>query len=282
MLVVLAGKMAIHVAERERVQKHHTIAQVGPGAHIRTLVHISQSGTHPDLGYPRSSITWKWLTITRPGAGENGRKVTTSAVRHIQTCVGADKLTSASLWLMPMLRWFAFVTLLAVMLAACGDGSLTLTEYSDEVSSLIIETDSRLDAKAEAYFAGDPNVEDAREYLEVRVAGYSELLDGVDALEPPEQVTDLHTTLQEILGQLVVTEQARLSFAETVTGLDELDQVWEGPEAQAVRAAEQEAIVLCYAAQDRFDATEERERFDDAPWVPSEMKEVIRVALNCP
>jgi hypothetical protein len=71
-------------------------------------------------------------------------------------------------------------------------------------------------------------------------------------------------------------------FAKTVVSIEDLDQVWEGPEAQAVRAAEMQAIELCYAAQDQIDATEDREAFGDTPWIPSQLKEVVRVSFNCP
>ena len=120
------------------------------------------------------------------------------------------------------------------------------------------------------------------EYLNVRVAGYRDTLEGIEALDPPEEVVDLHETFLEIMGKILVAEEARAEVAETINSVDELNIVWEGPAGQAVNAAEREAIVLCYAAQSRFDETQDRAAFADAPWMPSELKEVVRVALNCP
>lgn len=120
------------------------------------------------------------------------------------------------------------------------------------------------------------------EYLNVRVAGYRETLEGIEAIDPAEEVVDLHETLRKIMGELLVAEEARLEFAETISSVDELNMVWEGPAGQRVRAAEEKAIVLCYAAQSRFDETQDRAAFADVPWMPSELKEVVRVSLDCP
>jgi hypothetical protein len=40
-------------------------------------------------------------------------------------------------------------------------------------------------------------------------------------------------------------------------------------------------IAFCQEGQAEFDATADREVFDDVPWIPSELQEVVRVALGC-
>ena len=167
-------------------------------------------------------------------------------------------------------------------LTGCGGDQLSLSEYSTEVAELVQEFDARLDAEAQEYFSGPPDVEAAQEYVRIRVAGYRDVVERTNAIDPPETVQELHATFREIMGKLLIAEEARAAFAETVTSTDELDLVWEGPEVRAIRAVEEEAIVLCYAAQSRFDATEQREALEDIPWMPSELKEVVRVALDCP
>lgn len=169
-----------------------------------------------------------------------------------------------------------------VVLTACGGGTMSLSEYSSEVAALVETLDSRLDAEAAEYFAGPPSADGLRAYLAVRVAGYRTAVDGIDAIDPPGQVEDLHRTLAEIISGLLAAEEARAAFADTVESVDGLAQVWEGPESAAVRRAEEEAIVLCRSAQAQFDATEQREAFADVPWMPAELKEVVNVALDCP
>ncbi len=174
------------------------------------------------------------------------------------------------------------VAVAALTLAACGGGTQTLSEYSEEVSNLILTLDFELDTKAAEYFEIAPDVEGAKEYFRARVDGYSGIVDDVADLRPPDEVVELHDTLQEILDRLLETEEVRTAFVETISDVADLDLAWEGPEAQAVLDAERQAIVLCYAAQERFDATAEREGLQNVPWMPQEMKEVVRVALNCP
>jgi hypothetical protein len=157
-----------------------------------------------------------------------------------------------------------------------------MSEYASETAVLVNRVDGRLDAHAEELFSGPPSLEGTRVYLEDRVAGYRELVEGINSLDPPEQVADLHVTFLEILGRLLVAEEERAAFAETVDSVAELDQVWEGPEAEAVREIAQEAMAICVAAQAQFDATADREVFADLPWIPPEMREVVVVAFGCP
>jgi len=181
-----------------------------------------------------------------------------------------------------MRRTAVFLTATAVVLAACGGSSLTLAEYSSQTAAVLGRVDSRLDAHAEDFFSSPASLEGTLAYLEDRVGGYHELVDGINELNPPEQVADLHEALQEILEKLLETETVRLAFAGTITSVADLDQVWEGPEAQAVREAELEAIAICFAAQAQVDATADREAFADTPWIPPEMREVVVAAFGCP
>ena len=52
-------------------------------------------------------------------------------------------------------------------------------------------------------------------------------------------------------------------------------------EVAAYRASLAEGIHLCTDLQDRLDATEARGAFEDAPWLPSELKEVVNAAIGC-
>ncbi len=72
-------------------------------------------------------------------------------------------------------------------------------------------------------------------------------MDGINATDPPDQVEDLHRTFVEIIGNLLAAEQERAAFAHTVESVEALSLVWDGPESDAVRAAEADAIVLCRA-----------------------------------
>lgn len=172
--------------------------------------------------------------------------------------------------------------LIAVAMVGCGGGSLSLSEYSHEVDALLTKVDSRLDEHAAELFAAPLDVALTRVYLADRVAGYEELIDGLEAMDPPDQMADLHSSLRELTERLLAAEAARAAFAETIESVDDLDLVWDGPQARAVTASESEAIQLCYAAQKFVDGTDARDEFVDLPWIPLELKEVVRVAFDCP
>lgn len=48
-----------------------------------------------------------------------------------------------------------------------------------------------------------------------------------------------------------------------------------------MRSAEDEINEICRAFQASYDATIERLAFSDASWMPSEMKEIVRIDLGC-
>lgn len=174
------------------------------------------------------------------------------------------------------------VTVGLAVLAACGGGGLTLSEYSSQVADVIETLDSRLDAEGEAYFAALPSVEGLHTYLAIRVDGYRDAVDDLDDLAPPTQAQDLHDSLAEILSDLLVAEQARAASATTIDSVEDLPSVWESPESEAVSRAEERAIVLCCAAQTEFESTHQREELADVPWIPADLKDVVNVALDCP
>jgi hypothetical protein len=181
------------------------------------------------------------------------------------------------------MRWcLGFVAMGLSLMTACGGGTLTLSEHSADMATLVETLDSRLDAEAEKYNSGSPTVEGLRSYLAIRVDAYRTAVDGINATDPPDQVEDLHQTFAKIIGNLLTAEEERAAFAHTVDSVEALPLVWDGPESDAVRAAEADAIVLCRAAQTEFDATEQREALADVPWMPSELKEVVSIAFDCP
>lgn len=168
-----------------------------------------------------------------------------------------------------------------VMLAACG-GSASASEYADNLGAWAAEIDARLDAGWEEFSAEPRSSEATQAYLDTRVVLYVEAIEGFDALDPPEALTELDSAIRDWLGSLLAAEQERAAFAATIGTTVEMDQIWEGPATQAVVAAEEGGVLLCLAAQTEFDATEQREAFADVPWIPSDLKEVVSVALGCP
>jgi hypothetical protein len=126
-----------------------------------------------------------------------------------------------------------------------------------------------------------PNLDDWRAYASGRVALREEFVEGLALLEPPGQVQDLHDAVTDIITRLVAAETA---MADEILSLEEgadLSNLWDSEAGRAALEIDAEAIALCKAAEAEFDATEDQAIFEDVPWIPPDMKEVIRVAFYC-
>ena len=171
---------------------------------------------------------------------------------------------------------------LALALAACGGGTLTLSEYGEQGEQLVVEVSQRVDALDAELDSEEQTVDTVRTYWDERVEARRDFLEGLEALEPPEEAAELHAIVVDIFNRLTVAEEslaARVTSLETVSGPAEW---WATPEGQAARAVDEEVTHICVVAQGAFDETVDREAVADVPWMPPEMKEVVRVAFGCP
>lgn len=183
----------------------------------------------------------------------------------------------------------AAIVCLSVLVAGCGGGELSLTEYVDEVNDIV--TDARADyeellsgpegdlimAEGEALLAYTP--EDLGRLLE-RIGELGEdVLDEARALEPPAQVEDLHDTWFEVDDRSFTDAQAAL--AERARTAADWYELSDSPEMAAYRAALRADKEACGEFQATLDATEARGVFADTPWIPGELQEIVDVFLGC-
>jgi hypothetical protein len=171
---------------------------------------------------------------------------------------------------------------LALVLVACGGGTLTLSEYGEQGEQLVVDVSQRVDALDAELESEDQTLESVRAYWDQRVEARKDFSEGLEALEPPEEATELHAIVVDIFNRLTVAEgslAARVTSLETVSGPADW---WATPEGQAARAVDEEVTQICAVAQGAFDETVDREAVADVPWMPPEMKEVVRVAFGCP
>jgi len=181
-------------------------------------------------------------------------------------------------------RIVVVVVCMASLLAGCGGGEMSLTEYVEQINTFA----EAAGQTAEELFTGQDEVEDfspqnlaadlERGLAEIRIP----LQEGVDAIDPPEQIADLHRFLWGWHAGFISTEQwlvARSRIAEdTAAGWEALS---ESPEMIAYRAAIAEGKQVCNDFQAQLDATAERGAFADVPWLPSDLTEVVVAALGC-
>ena len=170
---------------------------------------------------------------------------------------------------------------LALVLVACGGGTLSLSEYGEQGEQLVIDVSQRVDALDAELGSEDQTLDSVRAYWDQRVEARRDFSEGLEALEPPEEATELHAVVVDMFNRLTVAEEslaARVTSLETVSGPAEW---WATPEGQAARAVDDEVTQICVVAQGAFDETVGREAVAEVPWMPPEMKEVVRVAFGC-
>ncbi len=171
------------------------------------------------------------------------------------------------------------VVSLVILMAGCSNPP-SIAEYAEDLEVLVTTMNTRLD-EIDAEFEGTEDLESIKSYAAERVIARSGFLAGLRELEPPKDVADVHNRALEIMERLTASESA---MADRVLGwqtASDIEDIWETPEGIAARAADAQAIELCLAAQADFDQKAERAKLEGVPWIPSDMKEVIRVVFGC-
>jgi len=170
---------------------------------------------------------------------------------------------------------------LALVITACGGGRLSLSEYNVQGTALVTVMEERIYTLDAEWDSQTQTVERARSYWDRRLETRVEALEGLQALDPPDEITELHETGLDLFSELTEAEKAlaiRVASFETVT---ERDQWWDTTEGRAVRAVDEEIDAFCHVFQAAYDATIERVILSDVPWIPSEMKEIVQIDIGC-
>lgn len=166
---------------------------------------------------------------------------------------------------------------LILLLSACGPDESSLTEYVDELNAI----EGQVTAEAGPLIAELERVQTPNELkttMEQLVAIRIDSLAASRALDPPEQIADLHDFFTEWEAQLIPVEEALAARAGTVAGWEELSI---SDEMEAYRATLIDGKQRCIEFQAKLDATAARGVFADTPWIPGEMKEVVEAVLGC-
>jgi hypothetical protein len=169
--------------------------------------------------------------------------------------------------------------LVAVLVAACSSGA-SLADYAEDVEVLIVTMNARLDA-IDTEFDTTQDLEEIKEYVSQRVLARSEFVDTLSGLKPPNEVVEFHETALEVMERLTDAETAMANRVMRWESASDIEAIWETPEGIAARTVDAQAVALCLAAQADFDQTSDRAEFENVPWIPSGMKEVILVAFGC-
>ncbi|MCP3999031.1 MAG: hypothetical protein GY722_28805 [bacterium] len=170
---------------------------------------------------------------------------------------------------------------LTLLLAGCGDGELTMNEYATQIEGLIVTMNRTIDTLDAEIATQESTLEDARSYWDAKVAARRELIEGLEAIEPPREAAEMHASAIGIVSRLSEADNAVAELAGTMETGQDAGLLLESPEFLATEVVDVEAMAMCEAAQAEFDSTADREVFGDTPWIPSELREVVVVAFGC-
>ena len=190
-------------------------------------------------------------------------------------------------------RLIAPALCVALLVGACGGGEMSLNEYVERVDEvfqqgigqyevlvatpegqvLLVGQGDHMGFSGEGAQLSDFTPQDLHVALERVSEMQAEALEAAAAIDPPEQIADLHSLF---FRELPISELA--ARAGTAADWDELS---ESPEMAAYRIALAADNQVCAEFQAKLDATAERGTFADAPWVPSKLQEIVDYGLGC-
>lgn len=181
----------------------------------------------------------------------------------------------------------------ALLVGGCSSGEMSLTEYVDELNAifeqgieryegvvaspqglvLIVGQGEHLGFADQGAQLTDFTPNDLHVALEQVAQIQTEALEAAAAIDPPEQVEDLHALY---FRELPIAQLA--ARASTAADWEELS---ESPEMAAYRNALAADNQVCADFQAKLDATADRGVFADTPWLPDELTEIVDYALGC-
>jgi len=176
---------------------------------------------------------------------------------------------------------YAFLALgIGLLAAGCSSGP-SLTDYAADLEQLVSTMNARLDTIDVILDEETPSLASVRGYAGDRMAARNQFLTGFEDLVPPAKARDIHEAGLDVIRALVQAEQEVADLAFATDDLATVSALWESPTGQAARAADQQAVELCQAAQQALNSTEERQQLAGVPWVPTELQEIVTVAFGC-
>ena len=179
------------------------------------------------------------------------------------------------------MRSLVVAACVVLLVAACGGGEPTVSEYAEQVETHTTELFGTLDELTIESAFEAPTVEEIQTIYGGVATAFHRLRDGLEDLAPPQDLAELHSAALEMAARLVDAGDAFAQRTEAVQTEAELGELFNSPEARAIEEARVEIITFCLERQTEFDATADREAFADTPWIPPEMQEVVLVAFGC-
>lgn len=188
-----------------------------------------------------------------------------------------------------MRRFVTSIVCVALLTSGCGGGELSLPEYVEELNAIVDRARQQYEALiatpqgavlvAEGAQLANFTPQDLQAAFEQLKTVELEVQEATEAMEPPEQIADLHNFFFDFDDDSFVSAQDVLATrAGTAADWEELSAT---PEMAAYRTALAADKETCNDFEAELDATEQRGVFDETPWIPGELKELVALVIGC-
>ena len=176
-----------------------------------------------------------------------------------------------------MKRTFLASAGLAIVVAACGGGSMSETEYVENLNALVVNAAARFEAAGAAFGQiADPTMEEYVAFVEQQLAIEYDVRDTFDTLDPPDSIDDVNQVMVDTLGQIVAVAEGLVDASDTVNSLAELESTPEFVEYQTVNA---DADSMCFDVQAKINDLSTTEVIDN-PWI-ADLRMTVQAFLDC-
>jgi hypothetical protein len=166
---------------------------------------------------------------------------------------------------------------LMVVLAACGGGSMSETDYVESLNALVVDAGSDLGASLAAYDQiADPTLDEFIAFVEQQLVHEYEVRDRFETFDPPGSIDDVNQLMVDTLARIIVVAEELVDVRNTVTSLEEIEQTPEFARYQDVNTA---ADSMCEDVQAKLNDLSDRPVID-APWL-MDLQRTVQAFLNC-
>jgi hypothetical protein len=166
---------------------------------------------------------------------------------------------------------------LAIVVAACGGGSMSETEYVENLNALVVSAGSDLGASLAVFEQiADPTLEEFVAFVEQQLVVEYEVRDWFKTLDPPDSIDDVNQVMVDTLARILVAAEGLVDVTDTVSSLEELERTPEFAEYQAVNA---DADSMCLDVQAKINDLSTRPIID-SPWI-ADLRLTVGAFLDC-
>jgi hypothetical protein len=166
---------------------------------------------------------------------------------------------------------------LAVVVAACGGGPMSETEYVEGLNALVIEAGSDLGASLTAYEQiAEPTLDDFIDFVEQQLVFEYEVRDRFDSFDPPDSIDEVNQVMVDTLTRIIAAAEGLIDVADTVNSLEEIERTSEFAEYTGVNT---DADSMCEDVQAGLNDLSAGPVVE-GPWL-ADLQRTVRAFLDC-